>query len=164
MLVKIQAGAELDLASGDELKGVSSQLLGAIERNAEPRPIYLSRSNTVTGTGALATVDLGSPPTGSIWLLRFITLFGNDDHTVIGGLTCSLYCGDAAALSFAQLKLTGLAVPSSTFIPDTCMWCHPTENVCVTTSAVLAAGQQLGACVGIEEWLIRDVSRLSGRG
>lgn len=164
MLVKIQAGAELDLASGDELKGVSSQLLGAIERNSEPRPIYLSRSNTVVGAGGLATLDLGAPPTGSIWQLRFITLFGNDDHTVLGGLSCALYCGDGASLSFAQLKMTGLAVPSITFIPDTCIWCHPTENVCITTSTTLSSGQQLGACLGIEEWLMRDVSRLSGKG
>jgi hypothetical protein len=164
VLIKLQAGAEVDLATGEELENVSSRLLGAIDRNTEPRPIYLSRSNTLIGSGVAGVVDLGRPPVGSIWQLRYITLFGNDDHTVVGGMTCALYCGDPVAPSLAQLKLTGLAVPSATFIPDTCIWCHPTDNVFVATSTTVTAGQQIGATIGIEEWLQKDVSRLSGKG
>jgi hypothetical protein len=165
MLIKLQAGAEVDLATGEELDNVSSKLLGAIERrDNDPRPIYLSRSGAVIGTGAAAIVDVGRPPVGSIWQLRYITIFGNDSFTVVSGLTCSLFCGDPVSPSLAQLKLTGLAAPSATFIPDTCIWCHPTDSVFLTTSIALPAGQQLGANLGIEEWLLRDVSRLSGRG
>lgn len=163
MLIKLQAGAEVDLATGEELQNVSSNILGALDRS-DPRPIYLSRSNTIIGAGVSGVIDLGRPPVGSIWQLRYITLFGNDDHTVVAGISAALYCGDPVATSLAQLKLTGLAFPSATFIPDTCIWCHPTDNVFVATSAAVTAGQQLGATIGVEEWLQRDVSRLSGKG
>jgi hypothetical protein len=164
MLIKLEAGAEVDLATGDELENVSSKLLGAIDSTNDARPIYTSRSAAVVGTGALAILDLGRPPTGSIWLLRYITLFGNDFFTVVSGMTCGMYVGDPVSPSLAQLRIPGLAVPSCTFIPDTCMWCHPTDAVFVVTSIVVPAGQQVGATVGIEEWLLKDVSRLSGKG
>lgn len=162
-LVKIQAGAELDIASGDELKSGVGSILGALPRD-EPRPIYLSRSDTDISDGTnIMQIDLGFPPTGSIWQLRYITLFGNDDHTAIGGLTAALYCGSPQNLSLAQLKLTGMAIPSATFIPDTCIWCHPTENVVVRLSAAATINQQIGAIIGIEEWRQKDVSRLGGQ-
>src|SRR5690242_7120308 len=150
-IVKIAAGAELDLATGDELKNATSSILSALPGD-EPRPIYLSRADTDISLGGIVQIDLGAPPVGSIWQLRYITLFGNDDSTAIGGIVCALYCGDPANLSLAQLKLTGLAIPSATFIPDTCIWCHPNENVVVKASAVVAAGQQVGAIVGFENW------------
>lgn len=161
-LIKLQAGAEIDLATGDELRDVGKSILSAMPGD-EPRPIYLSRADTDISNGGIVQIDLGAPPVGSIWQLRYITLFGNDDSTAIGGIVCALYCGDPANLSLAQLKLTGLAIPSATFIPDTCIWCHPNENVVVKTSASVTLGQQVGAIIGIEEWRQRDVSRLGGK-
>jgi hypothetical protein len=163
MLMTIKAGAELDLASADELKSATDRILGAMP-GVEPRPIYLTRSDAEISTGGFVRLELGSPPVGSIWQLRFITTFGNDDHTAVGGITVAVYCGNPANLALSQLKLTGMAIPSVTFVPDTCMWCHPSETLIVQTSAVVTAGQQVGAIIGIEEWLQKDVSRLSGAG
>lgn len=162
MLMRLGVDAELDIATGDELRQSTDSILGAV-RDADARPIYTSRTNVVVGTGALAIIDLGSPPVGSIWQLRLITIFGNDDHTVVSGVTASLYCGDPAGLNLTQLVLTGLPIPSSTFIPDTCVWCHPQANVVIATSAAVLAGQQVGATIVVEEWRQKDVSRLTGR-
>ncbi len=161
-IVKIAAGAELDLATGDELKGATNSILSALPGD-EPRPIYLTRVDTTVSTGGVVQLDLGAPPVGSIWQIRFVTMFGNDESTVVGGITGALFCGDPANLSFAQLRVPGMAIPSLTFIPDTCMWCHPNEDLVIKTSAVVTSGQQIGAVVGIEEWRQRDVSRLGGK-
>lgn len=161
MLVQIKAGAELDLASGDELKQGVSSILNAMPRD-DPRPIYTFRSDTDVSDGGFMQIDLGSPPTGSMWQLRYITTFGNDDHTALGGVAFALYCGNPANLSLAQLKVPGLTVPSITFVPDTCIWCHPSENLVARSSAVVTVGQQVGVIVGVEEWRQRDVSRLGG--
>lgn len=161
-LIKIAAGAELDLATGDELKDATNSILGALPGD-DPRPIYLSRVDTDVSLGGVVSIDLGAPPVGSIWLLRYITVFGNDDTTVVAGITGALYCGDAANLSLSQLRIPNLVIPSCTFMPDTCVWCHPNENVVVKTSTVVPATVQIGAIVGIEEWRQKDVSRLGGR-
>lgn len=162
-LIKLGVGAEVDIATGDELRESTGSILGAIQADNEPRPIYMSRSNVDIGDGVNGLIDLGAPPVGSLWQLRLITLFGNDDHTVVAGLTAALYCGNPTNLSLSQLVLTGLPIPSSTFIPDTCVWCHPQANVVIATSAAVSAGQQVGATIVIEEWRQRDVSRLGGR-
>jgi hypothetical protein len=161
-LIKLAAGMEFDIASGEELKDATTGILGALDRD-EPRPFYLSRTDTDVSSGGIVQIDLGAPPVGSIWQLRYITLFGNDDSTVIGGVSAALYCGTPSNLTLAQLKVPGLAIPSLTFIPDTCIWCHPSENLVIKTSTVVTAGQQIGATVGIEEWRQRDVSRLGGK-
>lgn len=162
MLTTLKVGAEVDFASGDELAAMGSSILGAIGP-PDPRPLYLSRAMQALGDGInpTVTVDIGSPPVGSIWQLRVATVFGFDDHTVVSGVTCGLYCGDPYNLSLASLKMTGLIIPSTTFIPDTAIWCHPNENVVLfaTGSAPIAAGQQIGMCLTVEEWLEQDVSR-----
>lgn len=162
-LVKLGVGAEVDIATGDELRDSTASILGAVREDTEPRPIYMSRSNVDIGDGVNGIIDLGAPPVGSLWQLRLITLFGNDDHTVVAGMTAAMYLGNPASLSLAQLVLTGLAIPSATFIPDTCVWCQPQANVVVATSIAVPAGQQVGATVVIEEWRQRDVSRIGGR-
>lgn len=163
MLVTLKAGAEVNMATSDELEGVADRILGAMPKD-DPRPIYLSRSDTDIADGTnVPIIDLGGPPVGSIWQLRCITTFGNDDNTVIGGTTCALYCGDPTSPSLAQLKLTGLTIPSATFIPDTCIWCHPNEHVFIRLSAAPGAGQQVGGIITVEEWRQRDVSRLGGK-
>lgn len=159
-VVKIAAGAEIDIATGDELKQGVGKILGAMP--SDPRPIYSFRTDTEIGTGSTMVIDLGSPPVGSIWQLRYVTLFGNDDNTTVAGVTMGLYCGNPTQLSLAQLKIPGLAVCSFTVIPDTCIWCHPNENLVLRSSGVVNLGQQIGGIIGVEEWLQRDVSRLGG--
>jgi hypothetical protein len=129
----------------------------------KPRPLYIRRSASAIGTGAVVTLDLGAPPNGSIWQVRVATLFGSDDHTTISNLTGALYTGDAANPSLASLHVTGLAFPSTTTFPDTAMWCHPNENLILVTSGTVDAAQQVGINVTVEEWKEHEVSRNSGR-
>jgi len=155
----IDASISAGISIGD-IEKVADGIVGRLKD--EPRPFYLSRTASATGTGAIVFLDLGAPPTGSIWQIRCITLFGNDDHTVVSSVTGSLYTGDYLNLSLASLKVTGLSFPSTTFIPDTAIWCHPNENLVIATSAIISAGQQVGANVVVEEWKERDVSRSLG--
>jgi len=145
----------------------------------EPKPFYMSRTATGIGRTVTAT-DLGvvildclAPPTGSIWQVRSITTFGIDAFTAVtvdgtpAGVKvfAALYVGDSLNLNLAGLKITGLAIPSTTYVPDTVMWCHPNENLVIqvgTPGAVPQPGQQVGVNINIEEWRERDVSRMTG--
>lgn len=143
----------------EQSEDIVTRVLGA----PSPRPFYLSRTAAFKGVGAAHILNLQAPPSGSIWQVRCITMFGNDDHTVVANLLAALYTGDPQNLSLASLKVVGLAIPSTTFIPDTAIWCHPNENVCINFSDVIPAGQMVGANIVVEEWKERDVSRNSGK-
>jgi len=141
----------------------------------KPKPIYLRRTaafNPATpsamgaGGGFLnpngtVTLDIGSPPVGRLWQIRVATIFGTDDHTVVSGATMSLYVADPLNPSLAGLLVTGLAVPSTTFFPDTCLWGHANENIILVSN--IAVTQQIGVNVQIEEWREHEVSQNSGR-
>lgn len=165
MEMTIQAGAKLDLASGEELSNGFEGIHAALSH--EPKPIYLTKPQvfeptTANGGAQIVLLDFGSPPSGSIWQIRFVTTFGNDDSTVIASTVASLYCGSINNLSLSQLRIVGIPIPATTYTPDTVMWCHPTETIVVKSSVAIPLGQQFGAVVGLEEWLEPDVSRGNG--
>jgi hypothetical protein len=83
----------------------------------------------------------------------------------------ALFTGDPFNLSLAGLLIGSLTIPTTRFVPDTVMWCHPQQNLIAQfgflqepsgTGFYVQAGQQVGLNVGIEEWKERDVSRKSG--
>jgi hypothetical protein len=150
-------------------------------KEPEPEPFYTTRSaSAVQGTTpAVITLDLGSPPTGSIWQIRWVTTFGWDAFTSVNvsvgppvvPLFGALFTGDPFNLSLAGLLLGALTIPITRFVPDTVMWCHPNQNLIAQfgyitepsgTPFLVPAGQQVGLNVGIEEWKERDVSRKAG--
>lgn len=143
--------------------------------NRKPKPNYIRRSASfniatpmamgagggfINQSGGL-TLDIGAPPTSRIWQIRVATLFGNDDHTVVSAATMSIYVGDPLNPGLHSLLVTGLAIPSTTFFPDTCLWCHPNENIFLVSNTAIQ--QQVGVNVAIEEWVEREVSNSSGR-
>lgn len=167
--MSVDVAASVSLSIGDVQK-VGDDVVNRLHK---PKPIYLRRTasyNTTqnamgAGGGFLnanggITLDIGSPPVGRLWQIRVATLFGNDDHTVVSSLTMALYVADPLNPSLAGLLVTGLAVPSTTFFPDTCLWCHPNENVILVSSGSVT--QQIGVNVQIEEWREHEISQRSG--
>jgi hypothetical protein len=177
--------ASVGITLGD-IQAESDRIIEGLRPHADPRPFYLSRTATAyqldtTGV-APVTLDLGAPPTGSIWQLRAIITFGSDAFTGVNNsattpvpLLCALFTGDSLNLSLATLKIPSLPFPFIKYVPDTCLWCHPNENLVIqtmglapgTTAGTVGAGpvlgQQIGCNVVVEEWKERDVSRDSGR-
>lgn len=167
-------GLDLDVSASLSIGDIEQALdnYGHKHHRDEPKPFYMSRTASANGNGTAPVIlDCLAPPTGSIWQVRSITMFGIDAFTTLkdsGGtnsIFAALFVGDSLNLNLAGLKITGLAVPSTTYVPDTVMWCHPNENLIVqvgTTGSVLAAGIQVGVNIAIEEWRERDVSRMNG--
>lgn len=169
--MSIDVAASVSLSIGDVEK-IGDHVS---DRMRKPKPTYIRRTasfNTATpmamgaGGGFLnssggITLDIGAPPSGRLWQIRVATLFGNDDHTVVSGTTMSVYVADPLNPSLAGLLVTGLAVPSTTFFPDTCLWCHPAENIILVSN--IAVTQQIGVNVSIEEWRENEISQNSGR-
>ena len=170
--MSIDVAASVALSIGDVQK-VGDDVVHRLSH--KPKPIYLRRSatfNTATpmamGAGGgfanpngTVTLDLGSPPVGRLWQIRVATIFGNDDHTVVSATTMAMYTADPLNPSLATLLVTGLAIPSTTFFPDTCLWAHPSENIILVSSQ--AVNQQVGVNIQVEEWREREVSQDSGR-
>jgi|SRR5882757_62024 len=168
--MSVDVAASVSLSIGDVQK-VGDDVVSRLHK---PKPTYLRRTasfNTATpmamgaGGGFLnqsggITLDIGSPPVGRLWQIRVATLFGNDDHTVVSSLTMAMYVADPLNPSLAGLLVTGMAVPSTTFFPDTCLWCHPNENIILVSS--VAVTQQIGVNVQIEEWREPEISQRSG--
>lgn len=170
--MSIDVAVSASLSVGD-VERVGDSVVDRLSR--KPKPIYLRRSASFNISSPMAmgagggfinnaggvTLDLGAPPSGRLWQIRVCTLFGNDDHTVVSGATMSLYVADPLNPGLHGLLVTGLAVPSTTFFPDTCLWAHPAENIVLVSSGTIT--QQIGANVTIEEWREREVSQNSGR-
>lgn len=166
--VGISLGEVQDMVNGavDDLSSsLASEIAGA-------RPIYMTRAASKTSDGSNpTTLTFHGPPTGSLWQIRFITTFGIDAYTpVVNGSTPptpmvgALYAGDPTRTpSLAQLLLVGFQFPSTTYVPDTTMWCHPGQSLFIVTGSYIPPAQQIGAVAGIEEWKESAISRHSGR-
>jgi hypothetical protein len=154
---------DLEVSAGISIGDIEKGVGNALSHHREPRPIYTFRSQAKVSTGGVVTLEnLGAPPTGSIWQVRCITCYGNDFSSVVTGVTLALIIGNPDNPSLTGLKVTGLAVPSTTFIPDTAIWCHPNEALIIQSGGVVTANQQIGVNVTVEEWREADVSRSSG--
>src|SRR5882757_1688172 len=169
-------GLDLELSASLTLGDLEKALddYGHKHHKAEPKPFYMSRTASGIGNGTTPVIlDCLAPPTGSIWQIRSITTFGVDafSQVFISGSTtvplfAALFVGDSLNLNLAGLKITGLQFPSTTYVPDTVMWCHPNENLVLLVGqaggGVAAVGQQVGVNIAVEEWRERDVSRMNG--
>lgn len=175
----IDLQASIGLTIGD-LEKWGDSVVDRLNGHREPEPFYTTRSASAVqdATPGPITLDLGSPPTGSIWQIRWATTFGWEPFTQVLTVNSgtppvagALFVGDPYNLSLAGLLLGGLVIPITRFVPDTVMWCHPNQNLIAQfgyiqqpsgTAFVVQAGQQVGLNVGIEEWKEADVSRKTG--
>lgn len=168
----LQVAANVGISIG-EIETLVNGAVDQLRPQSDPRPFYLTRAATAIGNGTgPAVLNLFGPPSGSLWQIRFITTFGSDAYTTVTDsadpgvpVLGALYAGDPeTSPSLAQLLLLGFQFPSTTYVPDTTMWCHPNQSLFITTGgAQVQSGQQVGCVAGIEEWRESDVSRNSGR-
>lgn len=166
-VVKLAVGAELDLATGDELKDATDSILGRLDKRV--KPIYTTMVDSATGDGVqLFPLDLGSPPVGRMWNLRSITVVGLDAFTAPSAAKFfAVYFGDAPApggtLSLAQLKVANQPIPSTYASGSNALWVHSNENIIVATNAALTATERLVATAEVQEWRVDDVVMRNGR-
>lgn len=166
-VVKLAVGAELDLATGDELKDATDSILGRFDKRA--KPIYSTMVDSATGNGVqLYPLDLGSPPTGRMWNLRSITVVGNDPFTPPSAATkFAVFFGDApapgATMSLAQLKIAAQPIPSTYSSGSNALWVRSNESIIVVTNGAFLVTEQLVATAEIQEWRLDDVVMRNGR-
>lgn len=161
MLMHLNLGAEVDIASGDELK---NGLAGLEEKlgKTPPRPTYLSFTNSRFGAGL---ITLGSPPVGRIWNILTWTLVGDDDSTTVANAAVALYVdSDEGNLTLGNCRIPGLAVPSFTAISKGTLWAHSDGSVVARVSGAVAVTDQVVATISVQEWRLADVEdRAPGR-
>ncbi len=154
MLIHLNAGAEVDIASGDELKSGLAALEEKLGKKP-PRPTFLSFTQSRLGAGVIV---VGSPPSGRIWNLVTLSLMGNDDTTVIANARAALYVDSQEGnLSLATCRIPGLAVPSFTSISKGTLWAHSEGSVILNVSGAVAATDQVVATISVMEWREGDV-------
>jgi|ERR1700744_2001973 len=169
------SGLQASLSAGISIGEIQEIVDGAVDKltpQSDPRPFYYTRAATAISDGTNPCIlNFYAPPTGNLWQVRYVTTFGDDAYTSVddGGspavpMIGALFAGDPmTSPSLAQLLLTGFRFPGTTYVPDTTTWCHPNQSLFIVTGLYAgAAGQQVGAVIGIEEWRERDVSRNSG--
>lgn len=165
MNVTLGLGAEVDIASGAEVKEMGDGLLSAFKGDRQPKAIRFVRTASLASTGSGRQVmDLGSPPVGSEWHLIALTSFGNDDTTAVTGVRGALYTGGSVVnLSLANLLIPGLSFPGFYPLADSELYVQAQEQLLVATDLPGTAGQNFGVNIRLEEWRIVDRERLNGR-
>jgi hypothetical protein len=162
-LMSINLGAELDIATGQELAETSADLKSEMRKGWSAKPIYDSRASAAMSPGVAEWfMDLGSPDVGRIWNVLGVTIFGSDDSTAVGAAKVSLYFGDSDTPSITGLRVPNMACPSFQSFSDKVLWCHSTANVVIGVTGV-AAAQQIGALVHIANWRESDISAWTTR-
>ena len=154
MLVSLDFGAQVDIASGDEL---NAGLAGLEEKLGKkpPRPIFLTFSGQRLGAGAII---LGSPPSGRIWNVLTWTLLGVDDSTTVANASATLYVNSQEAnLSLVNARIPGLAVPNFVSISKGTLWAHADGSVIVNVAGAVAATDQVVSSITVAEWRDGDV-------
>lgn len=158
-MVLVKVGAELDLATRDELATWGHKILG----KGEPRPLYKDMAVSVQGTGSIPVLVLGGPPTGRIWKVTSITVIGNNDHGSISSPLgfVAMYFGDAANPNLAQVKKVKLTLPS-TDEPGGAYVCQAPQQIFFLGDAALNAPDNCTVTCCIEEWRTNDIMDTSG--
>lgn len=165
-LVKLAGGVELDLATGDELRNGVTKPLDSLLNRTDPKPLFLQRPGSVTGTGSgTSTVVVGSPPAGRIWNVRTLTVVCNDDHSLPSGAArnVSLYFGDPFNPTLASLQLVKVPIPSTNFASADALWCPAGLQLFCVTDAALATTDELIVIVNVSEWRVSDIMDGTGR-
>lgn len=152
--MQLQLGAEVDIASGDEL---TSGLAGIEDKlgRKPPRPTWLSFTGSRLGAGVIV---VGSPPVGRIWNVLTLTLVGNDDATVVANAAAALYVDSTEGnLSLANCRVPALVVPAFQAFSKGTLWAHSDGSLIVNVSGAVAATDQVVATVSVAEWREGDV-------
>ena len=108
--------AELDIATGREVKEHADRILEHLSTDLHPQVINIDKSGQLaSGASAPLVIPLGGPATGKIWSIRKIVVCGSDDHTTVANVLCAIYVTRAQnGYGLTDLEVTSLAAPSTT--------------------------------------------------
>jgi hypothetical protein len=156
----VKLGAEVDIATGDELSRWGEKILN----NRPPLPLYKDLAASISGSGAIPTVTIGAPPAGRIWKVTSVTVVGNNDNAPIASPLgfMAMYFGDAANPNLAQVKVVKIALPSTVYMAGKPFVCHASQEVFFVGDKPLNAPDNVTVTVTIEEWRSADVMDNSG--
>ena len=159
-MVLLKVAGEVDLATRDELREMGSSLL---KGGQPPRPLFKDLAVSVSGSGAVPTLILGSPPAGRVWRVTSITVIGNNDHSSIASPLgfVAMYFGDPANPGLAQVKKVKITLPS-TDEPGTPYVCMSPYSVFFLGDAALNVGDNCTITATIQEWRASEIMDNSG--
>jgi hypothetical protein len=156
---RIALGAELDIASGNELDEHFKSLRADIAAGGKPKKIFRPLAKAATfsaaAAGELGILALGHPSAGRIWVVTRLCVMGADDATTVANVTAGLYVGDTTAPALTQCVLTGESVPFTSTQNEHAWIVHDREELYVRFAASAAvASQQI--VVTAQAWEYRD--------
>ena len=141
---RVALGAEIDAVTSDEMKSGLDAVRDEIRRSITKVPRImrpLSGSSTISITsGENATISLGSPSAGRIWIVTRVNVMGADDHTAVANTTAAVYVGYDNGLDISngpglsQCVLTGLAVPFTTILNEHAIVVHDREQLLINVA------------------------------
>lgn len=162
-LIQLAAGAELDIATGAELRDQAKRLASLIDRGPA-RPNYLPMAATVIGTGGIATIVWGAPPAGRVWNVVSVTLVGPNDHGTITSPAgfVAMYFGDPFNPSLANVQHVKIALPSTVYPASDALWCPAGQQVFFQSDLALNAPETMTVTGMVAEYRTRDTQMTSG--
>lgn len=164
-LMTLGLGAEVDIATGDELAAMGDSITKKILDSGPALPIVFTRPASQAGTGSVVTLLIGSPPVGRIWEVSSVTVMGNSPFGSIPSPAgfFAIYAGNSAAPSIASVLATHMGIPSTTYPSAETLYCHSNQELFLVTDAAVNVPDSVSAIVGIKEWREADVLARSGR-
>lgn len=154
-------GAEVDIASGDELASGVETLRGDIRGVGKPKRIMRPLSASTAGgfmpkiQGDVAQVVIGRPSAGRIWVVTRLVVMGSDDNSALANLVGAVYIGDDSNVGLTQCVRHGQAMPFTTTENEHAYIVHDRETLFLNvtaTGAVTATQIVVNALV----WEYRD--------
>lgn len=167
MLTRLALGAEIDIASKDEIDGARDDILDVLnKREKPPRPNYFVQSAALPAPGAFSgIVEVGSPVTGRLWNILGYSISGETDAVTSSAGKVALYIGDRPTIgipTLSQLRVAGLTVPASATFSQKTQWCPSAQSVFFNLSG-LTGLIQFVANVFIAEYREDEILDRSGR-
>jgi hypothetical protein len=162
--LNIGAAAEIDIASSSDITNMldtnTEKLLSRLNGCKKlAKPLGTSAILTLVA-GANATLSLGRPSFGRVWVITRSTIVGADDHTSVSGVVAALYNGDDTNPGLVDIVIPGQAVPYWTSNNDEMLMVNSKSNLfwnITNTSMSTIISQQFVASATAWEYREQDL-------
>ncbi|MGH2877873.1 MAG: hypothetical protein ACRDRL_16270 [Sciscionella sp.] len=163
-LIKLEAGAEVDIATGKEVQDAADQLRADICLPVLTRRIYKAATIPAGFSGTTFLIEVGHPTTPVVWDLRTLAVLATDDHTTVANVAGAIYVGQDAAgvMSLLDCVWPGLTVPSADRYNAQVVVNHNERLYLNLAGTALAAGQQYTVTGLVIEVQVEDAPRYFG--
>lgn len=138
-------GAEVDIASGDELESAVSAIRSDIKGSGKPKRIMRPLSASLTGAqvpavlGTVAQLVIGRPAAGRIWVVTRLVVIGADDNSAMTNLVGAVYIGDDSNVGLSQCVRHGTVMPFTTTENEHAYIVHDRETLFLNVTATGAS-------------------------